>query len=91
MSEREKMMAGELYFAMVPELAAAREAARNLTREFNNSSAATPDELSARRSILKKLVGSLSDDQPAFVEPPFQCDYVRAPPPPPPLTHSMAA
>ena len=78
MSEREKMMAGELYYAMVPELAAAREAARNLTREFNASSAASPEELDARRSILRRLVGSLSDDQPAFVEPPFQCDYVSA-------------
>ena len=85
MSEREKMVAGELYYAMGPELAAARQAARDLTREYNNSSALTPDQLSAQRSILKRLVGSLSDEQPPCVEPPFQCDYVsvsRLPPPP---------
>jgi hypothetical protein len=71
MSERDKMIAGQLYFAIDPELAAAREAARSLTREYNSSSASTPDELSKRRSILKRLVGSLSDDDPPTIEPQF--------------------
>ena len=83
-SEREKMVAGELYLAMVPELAAARQAARDLSREFNKSSAVTPDQLSAQLSILKRLVGSMSNEQPPCVEPPFQCDYVSASQPPPP-------
>ena len=84
MSEREKMVAGELYYAMVPELAAAREAARDLSREYNNSSGLTPEQLSARRSILKRLVGSFPDDQPPCVEQPFQCDYVSVSRPHPP-------
>ena len=86
-SERDKMMAGQLYFAIVPELAAARAAARALTREFNGSSASTPDELRHQRSILKRLVGSMPDDEPPFVEPPFVCDYVK--PPTSPMTKSL--
>ena len=75
------MITGQLYFAIDPDLAAAREAARSLTREYNSSSASTPDELTKRRSILKRLVGSLSDDDPPTIEPQFSCDYVTPPAP----------
>jgi maltose O-acetyltransferase len=60
----ERMLAGELYDALDPELVAARARAREQLRRFN----AEPD-----RSLLEELLGSVAPD--VVIEPPFHCDY----------------
>lgn len=71
-TEKEKMLAGELYLASDPELVAERAAARRLLRAFN---ATTEDEPERRRALLVELLGALGPD--AWIEPPFRCDYGR--------------
>jgi len=69
-SEKEKMLAGELYDPSDPELVADRKRARTLTRQYNGT---TADETGRRRDIVDELFGSTGDD--CYVEPPFRCDY----------------
>lgn len=69
-TEREKMLAGELYLASDPELVQARASARDLLRQYNQTSQA---ELSQRAKILKRLLGAVGEQ--AWIEPPFYCDY----------------
>lgn len=70
LSERDKMLAGELYLASDPELVALRRAARRLTRRFN---ATDEDAVDTRTEILRTLLGACG---PAIeIEPPFRCDY----------------
>ena len=69
-SEREKMLAGELYDALDPELAAVRKRARDLCRSLNET---REEQVSQRREILKALFGAGGDD--VWLEPPFYCDY----------------
>ena len=64
------MLAGDLYDASDPELVAARERARGLTREYNRTEAT---ERERRRELLDDLFGSVGDG--VEVEPPFRCDY----------------
>jgi len=71
-TEREKMLAGELYDPADPELTAARGRARDLCRAFNST---TETELESRRKLLAELLGAGGDS--AFVQPPFYCDYGR--------------
>lgn len=70
MTEREKMLAGELYLASDPELTQGRQRARRLTRLYN---ATTEEEEAARLQLLEELFGSVGKG--AFIEPPFRCDY----------------
>jgi maltose O-acetyltransferase len=69
-TEREKMLAGELYDPLDPELVAARERARNLCQDLNATREADEAE---RRRILCDLLGTGGDD--AWIQPPFYCDY----------------
>jgi maltose O-acetyltransferase len=69
-SEKEKMLAGELYLASDPELATERLHARQLTKQLNDSN---PDETELRESILQKLIGKKGKN--FWIEPPFYCDY----------------
>jgi maltose O-acetyltransferase len=69
-SEREKMLAGELYDALDPELVAARERARDLCQALN---ATREGEQEARRRILVELFGAGGDT--VWMQPPFFCDY----------------
>jgi len=68
-TEREKMIAGEMYNALDPELCAARAKARRLFKQFNDSS---EDEPALRKQVLKELFGA---DVAPWIEPPFYCDY----------------
>ncbi len=69
-SEREKMLAGELYDPYESELVAARGRARDLCRALN----ATADgDAAARRTILTALFGAGGSE--VLLEPPFFCDY----------------
>ncbi|HZI11240.1 MAG TPA: sugar O-acetyltransferase [Myxococcus sp.] len=69
-TEREKMLAGELYLATDPELSAARSRARKLVRAYN---ATDDEEAGVRQELLSQLLGSVGPG--VWIEPPFQCDY----------------
>ncbi len=69
-SEREKMLAGELYDPMDAELVAGRERARDLCQALNATRESQTDE---RRRILRELFGKGGDT--VWMQPPFYCDY----------------
>jgi len=69
-SEREKMLAGELYDPLDPELASARVRARDLCQALNATREADDE---ARRRILVELFGAGGDE--VWMQPPFFCDY----------------
>ena len=69
-SEKQKMLAGELYDPLVPELAAERERARGLTQVLNATKESEQDE---RRRILEELLGTGGNT--VWMQPPFYCDY----------------
>jgi maltose O-acetyltransferase len=68
--ERDKMLAGELYDPLDPELVAARERARDLCGALN---ATRESQQAERRHILKELFGAGGDT--VWMQPPFYCDY----------------
>ena len=69
-SEREKMLAGELYDPLDPELVTARNRARDLCQDLNATREAQQVE---RRRILQSLLGAGGND--VWMQPPFYCDY----------------
>ncbi len=69
-TEREKMLAGELYRAADPELTALRARARDLLYDLNHS---RDGEAYLRRRIFRELFGAGGDT--VTIEPPFYCDY----------------
>lgn len=69
-SEREKMLAGELYDPLDPELVRARDRARDLCQDLNATREAQQEE---RRRILRELFGAGGED--VWMQPPFFCDY----------------
>ncbi len=69
-SEKEKMLAGELYRAVGPELAADNLRADRLLRAYNATGA---DEAERRSAILGELLGSAGEG--VVLRPPFYCDY----------------
>ena len=69
-TERDKMLRGELYDARDPELVAARLAARRLTRQLD---ALEPDDAEGRGRLLRALLGGIGAG--SWVESPFFCDY----------------
>jgi len=69
-SEREKMLAGEMYDPFDLELVAARERARDLCQDLNATRESQAEE---RRRILRKLLGTGGDS--VWMQPPFFCDY----------------
>lgn len=68
-SEREKMLSGQLYNAMDAELVAGRRRARDLLGRFNTTADA---EIDLRRDICTSLFGAVGS---VIIEPPFYCDY----------------
>jgi maltose O-acetyltransferase len=69
-SQRERMLAGDLYLADDPELAAESLRAMRLTAEFN---ASDPADSEARLGVLRELLGSLGEG--TEIRPPLHCDY----------------
>ncbi len=69
-TERELMLAGEMYLASDPELVEARRRARRLTRMFNQS---TEEEVELRRRLIGELFGAVGAR--FEIEPSFRCDY----------------
>ena len=69
-TERQKMLAGELYDPHDPELLAAREHARDLCQALN---ATRESQQAERRRIMQDLFGAGGDT--VWMQPPFYCDY----------------
>ena len=69
-SEREKMLAGELYDPLDVELVAARTRARDLCQTLNATREA---DATVRRRILMELFGAGGAE--VWMQPPFFCDY----------------
>ncbi len=70
-SEREKMLAGELYDARDAELSIERERCRDLCWKINATAETQKDE---RQRLIGELFGKATD---AWIQPPFFCDYGR--------------
>jgi maltose O-acetyltransferase len=68
-TEKQKMIAGELYDASDSQLVTGRQRARNLLKRLNES---REDEQEERARILMELIGAETD---VYVQPPFFCDY----------------
>jgi maltose O-acetyltransferase len=69
-TEKEKMMAGELYSASNPELQADQQAASAWMVRYNASSTLS---VSARHALLREQLGAVG--QGAVIRSPFYCDY----------------
>jgi maltose O-acetyltransferase len=69
-SERDKMLAGELYDALDSELVTRRARARDLCQALNATHERDTDQ---RRAILRQLLGAGGDT--VWMQPPFYCDY----------------
>ncbi len=69
-TEREKMLAGERYNCLDPDLAAERKRTKELLRLYNRS-----ETVSEQRTILQQLLGGIGQD--SIIEPPFYCSYGR--------------
>ncbi len=69
-TEKQKMLAGELYFAEDPELVAQNKQACRLLRMYN---ATTEEQQEQRRQIIQELFGNVG--QKVTIVPPFHCDY----------------
>ena len=64
------MLAGELYIADAPQLAADNQRALKLTSQFNTSDPTNPQ---ARLALLRELLGSVGEG--TEIRPPLYCDY----------------
>lgn len=69
-TEKDKMLRGQLYDASDPQLLQERLAARRLLKAFNDSH---PEEQERRRALLAELLGAAGSG--VHIEPPFYCDY----------------
>lgn len=69
-TEKEKMLAGELYNASDPELSQERQQARRLVRLFNRT---VETDFALRLDLLTELFGAVGEG--SFIEPDFRCDY----------------
>ena len=69
-TEKEKMIAGEMYIPMDPELVADRRNTRLLFQALNDSK---DDEEDKRKKLFSQLLPNCPSD--IWIEPPFYCDY----------------
>jgi maltose O-acetyltransferase len=68
-TEKDKMLAGELYNSLDPVLVSERKRARDLLLSLNQT---REDQADMRREIVEALLGQSSD---VWIQPPFFCDY----------------
>lgn len=69
-TEKDKMLSGELYDPLDPQLVAKRRRARLLLKQFNDT---RDDEERARAAICRDLLGATGEG--LWLQPPFWCDY----------------
>jgi maltose O-acetyltransferase len=67
-TEKEKMLAGESYNCLDPNLEAERQKTKKLLRLYN-----TTEDVLERHTILQQLVGQIGQN--SIIEPPFYCSY----------------
>lgn len=70
MTEKEKMLAGELYLATDPALAEARTRCKELCYDFNML---RPGQIGERTALLRRILGHIEGE--VLIEQPFWCDY----------------
>ncbi|MFI5719983.1 sugar O-acetyltransferase [Nocardia sp. NPDC051750] len=70
MTQKQRMLSGELYRDSDPELVAERRACQSLLDRFNETRSGEETE---RRVILEGLLGALGEG--SWIMPRFQCDY----------------
>lgn len=70
MTEKEKMLSGQLYSPINEELENDRNRAKDLTFDFNNL---RPSQSQEKEALLKQLFGETGEH--VWVEQPFHCDY----------------
>ena len=71
MTEKEKMLSGEVYSAVDPELLEELMVTREMLYEYNSLH---PSETRRMKEILKGLLGCVADDE-FLINQPFRCDY----------------
>jgi len=71
MTEKEKMLSGEVYSAVDPELLEELMVTREMLYEYNSLH---PSETRRMKEILKGLLGYVADDK-FLINQPFRCDY----------------
>jgi maltose O-acetyltransferase len=69
-TEREKMLAGETYYGLDPDLQAELQRVKQLLRLYNLAEA-----MPERQTLLQQLLGGIG--QHSIIEPPFFCSYGR--------------
>jgi maltose O-acetyltransferase len=69
-SDRQKMLAGELYNATGPELSGERQAAQRLLARYN---ATEPDDAAGRLALLQQLFAKVGENP--DIQARFYCDY----------------
>lgn len=69
-SQKERMLAGELYDPLDPQLSAERRRARLLTKALNDT---RDDQQYERARLIKELIPASGEG--VWIEPPFYCDY----------------
>jgi maltose O-acetyltransferase len=67
-TEKEKMLAGETYNCLDPDLEAERQKTEELLRLYNRTEA-----MPERQTILRQLLGHIGQN--STIEPPFYCSY----------------
>ena len=71
MTEKEKMLAGEIYSAVDPEVIKELEVTRDKIFEYNSL---RPSETQRMKEIIKELFDHVGDDD-FLINQPFRCDY----------------
>ena len=72
MTEKEKMLSGELYDACDKDLLTELNAVKVLCQQYNNL---LPTDFAARNRLLLQMLGQADED--TFINQPFYCDYGR--------------
>ena len=71
MTEKEKMLAGQLYSAVDPQLIKELNETKDVLQEYNRLK---PTQREQRTAMLKALLGHVGDDN-ILINQPFYCDY----------------
>lgn len=71
MTEKEKMLAGELYNALDSQLIKELNETKDIIHQYN---LLMPTDLEKRKQMLMDLLGHVGDDK-VFINQPFYCDY----------------
>ena len=69
-TEREKMLAGEVYDACDPDLLEDLNRVKVLCQQYNNL---LPTDFAARNKMIREILGQADED--TFINQPFYCDY----------------